>query len=115
MRCHKIDRLVTDALQVFSERLEVFPSILSTSARAVAVVFNLLHRRSVPGKAALQGIQPRQLFLQYVGASVSLRFSPGQANGTSRTRSSRSLSAGASLAEVDLCFVFQHATLAWHY
>lgn len=115
MRHRKIDRLVTEALQVFSEGSEVFPSILSTSARPVAVMFNLLHWRSVSGKATLQGIQPRQLFLQYVGASGSLRFSTGEANSTSCTPFSRSLSAGASLAEVDLCFVFQYATLTWCY
>lgn len=52
--------------------------------------FNLLCRGSVPGKAAPQGIQPKHLFLQSVGASVSVGCPPGQANSTSCSSSSRS-------------------------
>lgn len=59
--------------------------------------FNLLYRGSVPGKAAPQGIQLKDLFLQRVGASVSVGFPPGQANSTSCPSSSRSC---ASLSNI---------------
>lgn len=89
VRCQMTDRLLTEALQVFMSGQRSFQAFCP-HFQDLWLYFNLLCRGSVPGKAAPQGIQLKHLFLQSVGASVSVGCPPGQANNTSCSSSSRS-------------------------
>lgn len=103
VRCQTIDRLLTEALQVFYVRSEVFPSILSTLPRPVAVLPSAVARVSA-WQSCSTGNTTKTSIPAACWGLIFHRVSP-------RTSKQHIL----FFIQQELGFAFQYSALAWRY